>query len=110
MGKNSEALSSFIKNLTNKTLHRNGDITFTGKVIYKWGGETKHETLQVHLILTTFDFGKIRIDEGKELNIDNIHTEFFPDFQKYSHNTEGFLVINGTSPRIGDYEVKIIEF
>ena len=109
MKKGLEAFSAFKDNLRNETQYSNGDESFRGKVIYSWQGKTEHETLIINLLLTSFEYGTIRIEDGEIINIDNVHTQFTHKFQDYSYDSDGFLIIKGNSPRLGEYRVKIIE-
>jgi hypothetical protein len=110
MSKNLEAFASFRDNLKNAVQHSNGDESFQGKVIYNWNGNSEHETLEITLYLTTFEYGRIRVEDGDFLNIGIVHMDFNPDFQDYEYTNEGFLVIQGKSPKLGgNYIVKIIE-
>lgn len=110
MDKSLESFATFKDSLKNKIQHSNGDEFFNARVIYSWNGQTEQETLAVTLNLTTLEYGRIRIDEGEELNSENVHLDFNPKFQEYIYNEEGILIIRGNSPKVGGkYEVKIIE-
>ena len=80
-----------------------------GRVIYNWNRQSLQETLPVTLRLTTFEYGKVCLDEGNILNSDIVHMDFHADFQDYSFDEEGFLIIKGKSGRLGAYEVKLRE-
>lgn len=110
MNKSLVAFATFKDNLRNKIQHSNGDESFNARVIYSWNGQTQQETLIITLSLTTYEYGRIRIEEGEDLNTENLHLDFNPKFQEYSYNIDGILMIKGNSPKVGGtYEVKIIE-
>lgn len=109
MSKNLIAFSSFREQLSGQRQLSNGDETFTGRIIYNFKSKSLQETLKVKIRLTTNEYGQVSIDDGKILNSDIVHMEFNSDFQDYSFNEDGFLVIRGNSGKIGNYEVKIIQ-
>jgi hypothetical protein len=110
MSKTLFAFSTFRDNLQNKIQHSNGDESFNARIIYSWKRQTKQETLKVTLNLTSFEYGRIRIEDGVFLNCNTVHMDFNPNFQEYRLSEEGFLIIKGTSPKVGGlYEVKIFE-
>jgi hypothetical protein len=110
MDKSLIAFATFKDNLRKKIQHSNGDKSFNARVIYSWNNQTQQETLEVTLSLTTFEYGRIRIEDGEDLYTENVHLDSNPKFQEYSYGIDGILIVNGNSPKLGGaYEVKIIE-
>jgi hypothetical protein len=103
------AFSKFRDSLTEQVKLSNGDETFLGKIIYSFKGKVLTETLNVKLSLTTIEYGRISIDDGDILNSDIVHMGFNPDFQEYSYDNTGFLIIDGKSTKAGNYTVKITQ-
>jgi|ERR1035437_5415578 hypothetical protein len=106
-----ESFADFRNNLKRPDQHSNGDESFLAKVIYTRRNQVREETLKVTLNLTTWEYGRIRIEEGTILCLDNAYLEFNPDFQDYIFTKDGFLVIKGIGrgEKAGAYEVKIIQ-
>ena len=109
MNKNLIAFAKFKDQLSNKQQLSNGDETFKGHVIYNFNGQSLQETLKVTILLTTIEYGRIRIDDGDIINSNRVHMDFNSQFQDYTFSGDGFLVIKGKSDRIGTYEVKIVQ-
>ncbi len=97
------------KQLKNKKRYANGDVSFQGLITYTVKGIDFKEILNVNLINASIDYGKIRLDDGSTINSSNFHMDFNHTFQKYTFDKNGFLDIEDSSSRIGNYKVRIIE-
>lgn len=107
MTKSEIVFGKFIQSLTNETLVGDNKISFRAKVIYKYQNKLLEETLEVFCD-KGFDYGKIDISEGKKITSQAIHLNFVPTFQEYSFTNENFLLVKGSSQKIGNYEVLLI--
>ena len=109
MEQNLTAFAKFRDQLKGQIKFANGDEKFTGRVIYKFKGKTLSETLEITIRLTTFEYGQISINEGGSIKALDVHLGFSHQFQKYTYSEDGFLTIDGKSPQLGNYEVKITQ-
>lgn len=108
MTKSELAFGNFISKLKNKKRLSNNDISFLGKVIYKYCNKQEEETLQIFMRVN-FEFGKLDIDDGVILTAEKVHLTLNAAFQTFSITENGFLCIIGISQKHGKYKVTIIE-
>ena len=103
---------NFIADSKNKDLidiDNYGNATFNGKIRYEFRGQVLLSNTIVKIIRNGYDDGKISLTETDELNINFLHLDFTPDYQKYQYNSdEHSLNIIGSSPKMsGKYSIKI---
>jgi len=108
MTKSELAFGDFLSKLKNKKKLSNNDVSFLAKVIYEYGNKQEEETLMVYLRVN-FDYGKLDIGDGVVLTAENVHLTLNTAFQDFSITNTGFLIVTGSSPKLGKYKVTIIE-
>jgi hypothetical protein len=110
--KNIIAFQNFIEILDSKEELRNGDCAINAIITYHWkSNKTEVESLRVVLRRTTFEAGRINIDDGKRINPVKFHLDFDPTHQAYTFDEENKkLIIEGESDKMGGkYLVEISE-
>ncbi|UPT68907.1 MAG: hypothetical protein M0D57_09905 [Sphingobacteriales bacterium JAD_PAG50586_3] len=85
----------------------NGNIQFPATVEYYYNGIRIREDLNVTLTLTTFEYGKICIDEGNIINSQNHYLDLYPQFQSYKFKNNSFYIEYKSASKIGPYEIVI---
>ena len=90
----------------------NGDAIFQHlQVTFQSASNVENTITDMWLSRTTHEFGKIRFEERPSANFDtdNIHIEFDANWSNvtYSWDNDVFQ-IEGSSPRFGDYSVRVI--
>lgn len=110
------ALNQFKSAIVNKTEYGNDGYKFEGLVTYSAKGKVETEILEVALIVGGFEPTiKLDIDvKGRILTSAKYHLDFNP---KFSQNTKfifdelekSITIIGANSPKLGDYEVTIVE-
>ncbi|MCA6392814.1 MAG: hypothetical protein IM607_15645 [Cytophagales bacterium] len=108
MVKKLEAITAFTNQLAKPKQLKNGDITFTGDIIYQFNGKSLQEILKVRIKRTTNESGQVSIDEGINLNSTTVHLDFDLRYQNYSFRNK-CLIIQDKSAKLGVYEVQIME-
>ena len=86
----------------------NGDRIVKAKIIFDYASESVVEYLEIIINKSTMEGGRINFMEGEQINTETLHTEFYPKFQSYKCSSEGYLIITGKSPKIGNYKITII--
>lgn len=107
---NFAAFTKFRDSVENKKQLSNGDETFVAFVEYEWNSTKETEELNVTLQLTSEEYGRIKIDEGKKINSDFVHLDINPNYQSYQFIQNKMLrIIGKNSPKIGNYEIVLSE-
>jgi hypothetical protein len=108
---NLKELGNFINSLKNTTQLSNGDLTINAKVNYKWNSNQREQTenLEVKIIQSGYKSGKISLNEGEYLTVDDVHLDFDPQYQDYKFQKGEGLTISGNSGKAGRYKVLIQE-
>lgn len=86
-----------------------GNAIFQADIQYEFRNQILHSTTGVKIIRNGYDDGKISLNENDELNVNFLHLDFTPYYQKYSYDlNDHSLNIAGTSEKMsGGYSIKI---
>lgn len=105
-------LRKFHQCLNNPKDLSNGNISCNAFVTYYWKEKRIKSTITaVTLHIVGYEQGKISFESTDDIDVENFHTEFSPEWQTYSFDEENqMLVIEGKSTKMGgDYKVTIAE-
>ncbi len=86
----------------------NGDVVLRANIIFECLEKTVNENLEIVIHETTWEGGQITFEEGVNINSDNLHSHFNPEFQTYKCTDDGSLIITDISQKIGKYKIVII--
>ncbi|MFD2938779.1 hypothetical protein [Flavobacterium notoginsengisoli] len=110
------ALNQFKSAIKNKTEFGNDGYKFEGLVTYSAKGKIETEILDVVLIVGGFEPTiKLDIDfKGRILTSTKYHLDFNPKFSKntlfvFDESKKSITITGTNSPKLGDYEVTIVE-
>jgi|GEM_PF-1367613 len=110
------ALNEFKKGVIKKGDYGNDGCKFEGLVTYSVNGKVETEILEVVIITGGYEpMIKLDIDvKGRIITSAKYHLDFNPRFSKrtmfkFNKMDDSITIIGKNSPKLGDYEVKIIE-
>ncbi len=110
------ALNQFKSAIVNKKEYGNDGYEFEGLVTYYANGKIETEILEVILILGGFE-PLIKLDvysKGRILTNEKYHLDFYPKFFPntqfvFNELEKSITIIGKNSPKLGSYEVTIVE-
>jgi len=103
---------NFITDINNKeaiNIDNYGNATFEAEILYTFRNQSINSSTDVKIIRNGYNDGKVSLGENDELNVNFLHLDFTPDYQKYKYDSsDSSLTITGSSQKMGgNYTVKI---